>query len=157
MDSTFFPPGRLDPVLDSGVGDENAVVTPEMPGSSPVGQGVLDDQTDRPLLNAAGVQTLGEGQVGEIYGETTATTEAAMPGEGNHHIDGLLGPRVAKVMQGPAGHGVTACTTATTRAGTCRIVSAAPFEPRFREIFNASDPLRHIRNILPWLVHCVVS
>src|SRR3954447_14473957 len=110
MVSTFFPPGRLDPVLDGGVGDENAVVTPEVPGSSPVGQPVLDDQTDSPLLDAAGVQTLGQGQVGQVDGETTATAEAAMPGKGNNHIDRLLGPRVAKVMQGPTGHGVTTGT-----------------------------------------------
>src|SRR4051794_3484707 len=145
MVAWIFFPRRLDPVLDGGVGDENAVVAPEVPGSSPVGQAVVDDQTDSPLLDAVGVQTLGQGQLGKIHGETTATTEAAMAGEGNDDIDGLLGPGVAKVMQGPTGHGVTTGTTATARAGPRRIVSAAPLDPRFREIFNPGDPLRHIR------------
>jgi hypothetical protein len=80
-----------------------------------------------------------------------------MPGEGNNHVDGLLGPRVAKVMQGPTGHGVTTRTTATARARPCRIVPAAPLEPRFREVFNAGDPLRQIRDILPWPLHCLAS
>jgi hypothetical protein len=108
-------------------------------------------------LDAAGVQTLGQGQVGQIHGETTATTEAAMAGEGKDHIDGLLGPRITQVMQGPTGHGVTTGTTAAARAGPCRMVSAAPLDPRLREIFNAGDPLRHIRYILPGPVHCVFS
>src|SRR4051794_41952325 len=130
MPSSFFPPSRLDPVLDGGVGDENAVVTPEVPGSCPVGQGVLDHQTDSPLLDAAGVQTLGQGQVGQIHGETTATTEAAMAGEGNDHIDGLLGPRITQVMQGPTGHGVTTGPTAAARAGAWRVGLGGPPAPR---------------------------
>jgi hypothetical protein len=153
----IFFPRRLDPVLNGGVGDENAVVTPEVPGSRPVGQAVLDDQTDSPLLDTASVQTLGQGQVRQINGETAAAAGAAMAGEGNNHIDRLLGPRVTKIMQGPTGHGVTTCTTATARAGPRRVVSAAPLDPRFREIFNAGDPLRHFRNILPWPVHCLFS
>jgi hypothetical protein len=153
----IFFPCRLDPVLDGGVGDEDAVVTPEVPGSRPVGQTVLDDQTDSPLLDAAGVQTLGQGQVRQINGETAAAASAAMAGKGNNHIDRLLGPRVTKVMQSSTGNGVTTCTTATARAGPCRVVSAAPLDPRFREIFNTGDPLRHIRYILPWPVHCVFS
>jgi hypothetical protein len=64
MDARLFFPRGLDPVLDGRVGDEDAMVAPEVPGSDPIGQTVLDDQADSPLLDAASVQTLGQGQVG---------------------------------------------------------------------------------------------
>jgi hypothetical protein len=153
---SFFP-RRLDPVLDGGVGGEDFVVTPKVPGSGPVRQAVLDDQADSPLLHAAGVQALGQGQVGQIHGETAATAEATMPRETNNHIDGLLGPSVAEVMQGPSGHGVTTGATAAARAAPRRVVAAAPLDPWVREIFNAGDPLRGIRHILAWPVHLPFS
>jgi hypothetical protein len=153
----IFFPRRLNPVLDGGVGHEDAMVAPEVPGSGSVRQTVLDNQADRPLLDAAGVQTLGQGQVGQIHSETTATAEAAMPREGNDHIDGLLGPSVAEVMQSPSGHRVTTGATAATRAEPSRVVAAALFDPWFRQIFNAGDPLRDIRYILAWPVHRLFS
>jgi hypothetical protein len=55
MLSTFFFPSCLDPVLDSGIRDEDAVVTPEVPTGIAVGQAIFDDETDGPLLDAASV------------------------------------------------------------------------------------------------------
>jgi hypothetical protein len=54
----IFFPSRLDPVLDGGVGDEDAVVTPEKPTGVAVGQAIFGDQTDGPLLDAASVLTV---------------------------------------------------------------------------------------------------
>jgi hypothetical protein len=153
---SFFPRG-LNPVLDGGVGDEDFVVAPEVPGSGPVRQAVLDDQAYSPLLHAAGVQALGQGQVGQIHGETAATAEATMPREGNNHIDGLLGPGVAEVMQGPSDHSVTTGAADAARAAPRRVVAAAPFHPWLRKIFNAGDSLRDIRHILAWPVHLPFS
>jgi hypothetical protein len=133
------------------------MVAPQVPGSGPVRQAVLDDQADGPLLDAAGVQTLGQGQVGQTYGETTATAEAPVPRAGDSNIDGPLGPSVAEVMQRPSDHGVTTGAAAAARAGPRRVVAAAPFDPWFREIFNAGDPLRDIRHILARPVHLPFS
>jgi hypothetical protein len=149
----IFFPGRLHPVLDGGVGHEDLVVTPKVPGSRPVRQTVLDDQANSPLLHAAGVQRPGQGQVGQIHGETTATAEAAMSREGHNHIEGLLGPSVTEVMQGPTGHSVTTSPTATARTSPRRVVAAASFDPWFRQIFNTGDSLCDIRYILAWPVH----
>jgi hypothetical protein len=60
----FFFPGCLDPVLDGGVGDEDAVVAPKVPAGGLVGQAVFHHQTNSHPLDAAGVQALGQGQVG---------------------------------------------------------------------------------------------
>jgi hypothetical protein len=153
---SFFPRG-LDPVLEGGVGDEDAVVAPEVPGSGPVRQAVLDDEADSPLLDAAGVQALGQGQTGQVHGETTATAQAAMPREGNNYIDGPLSPGVAEIMQGPTGHGVTTGTTTAARARPRRVVAAALLDPWFRQIFNPGDPLRDVRYILTWTAHPLAS
>lgn len=71
MVSTFFPPGRLDPVLDGGVRDEDAVVAPEVPTGSLVGQAIFGDETDGPLLDTTGVLAVRQSEVGDIDGKAT--------------------------------------------------------------------------------------
>src|SRR3954449_3235223 len=51
--AAFFPPG-LDPVLDRGVGDEDAVLTPEGPAGGAIRQGGPDDQAGGGGGEAAG-------------------------------------------------------------------------------------------------------
>ena len=77
MVSIFFFPGRLDPVLDGGAGDEDAVVAPEVPGGRLVGQAVLGDQADGQILDAAGVLALGPGQVGQVGGEVAGRSRGS--------------------------------------------------------------------------------
>jgi hypothetical protein len=59
MLSTFFFPSRLDPVLDGGVGDEDAVVAPQVPTGSLVGQAIFGDKTNSSLLDTTGVPAVG--------------------------------------------------------------------------------------------------
>jgi hypothetical protein len=80
-----------------------------------------------------------------------------MPREGNNHIDGMLGPSIAEVVQGPSGHRVTTGASATAPAESRWVVAAAPFDPWVRQIFNAGNPLRDIRYILAWAVHRAFS
>src|SRR5438132_296087 len=127
MLSTFFFRRGLDPVLDGGVGDEDAVVPPEVPTDVAVGQAVFGDQTDGPLLDAAGVAAVGQSQVGEIDGETTAAAEAALAGESDNQFDGA---GIAEVMESARAHGITTGAVATTRAGSGRPVAAAAFDAR---------------------------
>ena len=98
--AAFFPPG-LDPVLDGGPGDEDAMIPPEMPTRRPVRQAVLDDQADRRLLHAMGVVALGQGQVGHVGIEAPAAVGAAVLGVGDHEVDRPAGADVAQVMQDP--------------------------------------------------------
>jgi hypothetical protein len=75
----IFPPRVLHPVLDGGVGDEDAVVSPQVPTGRPVGQTVLRNESDRQLLDATGVEAPGECEVGEVGGEVAAAGSAAVP------------------------------------------------------------------------------
>src|SRR3954451_9604629 len=99
MLSSFFPPRGLDPVLDGGVGDEDAMVAPQVPTGGLVGQAVFGHQADSHSLDAAGVQTLGQGQVGQIATEAATALGAAMLGVGDYQIDRVVGVGVAQVVQ----------------------------------------------------------
>src|SRR5215203_3055164 len=93
-----FPPRLLDPVLDGGEGDEDAVVAPQVPARVAVGQAVLSHQADGHPLDAERVAAVGQGQVRKVGGETAAATGAAMAGELDQQVDGPLAPRVAEVV-----------------------------------------------------------
>src|SRR5215210_126006 len=104
MVSTFFPPSRLDPVLDGGVGDEDAVVAPQVPAGGLVGQAIFGDETGGPLLDAASVSAVRQSQVGEIGGKATATPEAAVTRERDHRVNGVVGPSIPEVVEGARSH-----------------------------------------------------
>lgn len=50
-----FPPRSLNPILDGGEGNEDPVVTPEVPTGVAIGQAVLGYHAHGELLDAAGV------------------------------------------------------------------------------------------------------
>jgi hypothetical protein len=100
MLSTFFSPRCLNPVLDGGVGDKDAVVTPEVPTGVAVGQTIFRDKTDGTPLDAASVQAVGQRQVRDVTGEAAAAVEAAMAGESDNEVNGAVSAGVAEVMQG---------------------------------------------------------
>src|SRR3954449_12207829 len=104
MHSSFFPPGGLDPVLDGGVRDEDAVVAPQVPTGGLVGQAIFGDETDGPLLDTAGVSAVRQSQGGDISGEATSTAEAAMAREGDDQVNRAVGPSLAKVVEGTRAH-----------------------------------------------------
>jgi hypothetical protein len=157
MLSIFFFPGRLDPVLDGGVGHEDAVVAPQVPTGNLVGQAIFGDKTNGPLLNTTGVLAVGQSQVGNITGEATATAEAAMPRESDNQINGAVGPSITEVMEGPRAHGIAAGAVTTARAGARRPVATAPLNARLGQVFDTRDALGDIRDIFSWTSHRLFS
>jgi hypothetical protein len=157
MLSTFFFPSRLDPILDGGVGHEDAVIAPQVPTGDLVGQAVFGDETDGPLLDPAGIVAVGQGQVGNVTGEAAATAEAAMAGESDNQVNGAVGPRIAEVMEGTGSDSIAAGAVATARAGSRRPVATTPLETRLGEVFDTSDALGDIRDIFSWTSHRLLS
>src|SRR4051812_15114881 len=153
MVAIFFPPGRLDPVLDGGVGDEDAVVAPQVPTGSLVGQPVFGDETDGPFLDTAGVSAVRQSQAGQINGEATAAPEAAVAREGDDHVNRAAGPRITEVVEGTGAHGIATGTMAAARTGSRRPVAAPPLDPRLGQVFDARDALGYVGDILTWTSH----
>jgi hypothetical protein len=157
MLSTFFSPSRLDPVLESGIRDEDAVLTPEVPTGVAVGQPIFRDKTDGALLDPACVQAVGQSQVGDVTCEATAAVEAAMAGENDNQINGAVGPSITKVMEGTGAYGIATGAVPTARAGSPRPVATAPLDARLGQVFDTSDALGDIRYIFSWTSHRLLS
>jgi hypothetical protein len=122
-----------------------------------VGQAILGNKTDGPLLNTTSVLAVGQNQVGNITGEATATAEAAMAGESDNQVNGAFGPSITKVMEGTGAHGIAAGAAATARAGSRRPVATAPLDARFGQVFDTRDALGNIGHIFPWTNHRLLS
>ena len=129
------------------------MVTPEVPTGRSVGQAIFGDEADGQLLDPAGIQAVGQSQVGKVTGEATATAEAAMAGERDDQLNGAVGPRIPEVMEGALAHGIAAGAVAAARARSRRPVAAAPRDARFGQVLNTCDALGDIRDIFPWTSH----
>src|SRR5262245_29747061 len=149
---SFFPRG-LDPVLDGGVGDEDPVVAPQVPAGGLVGQAVLGHKADGQSLDAAGVQALGQSQVGQIDAEVATAAGAAMLGVADDKIDGAAGAGVAQVVQGASGNRVAAGAVAAATAPASRVVAAAPLDTRPGKVLDAGNALGDVGDVLAWTKH----
>ena len=107
------------------------MVAPQVPTGRLIGQPVLGDQANSQSLDAAGIEALGQGQVGEVNGEATATAKAAMAGEGDLQIDGPAAAGIAQVMEGATGHGIAAGAMTTAGAAPRGEIAATAFHLRF--------------------------
>jgi hypothetical protein len=149
----FFFPGGLDPVLDGGVGDEDAVVAPQVPTGSLVGQAVFGHQTDSHPLDAAGVQALGQGQVRQVDAEAATAVGAAMLGVGDNKVDRAARVGVAQIVQGARGDGVTAAAATTEPTTASRVVAASRFDTRLGKILDPGNALGDVGDVLAWTGH----
>src|SRR5262249_21403287 len=81
----FFSPS-LNPVLDRGKRDKDAVVAPEVPTRGPVGQAVFDHQPYRQINHAVGVLTAGGRQIREVGAKVFATLRTGVLRIRDHEI-----------------------------------------------------------------------
>src|SRR5579871_2340994 len=153
MLSIFFFPSRLDPVLDGGPRDEDAVIAPQVPTGSLVGQAIFGDKTNGPFLDTTCVLAVGQSQVRNITGEATTTVETAMSRESDNQVNRAVGPSITEVMEGTGAHSIAAGAVATARAGARRPVTTAPLDARLGQVFDTSDALADIGDIFSWTSH----
>ena len=128
-----------------------------MPTGGLVGQTIFGDQTDAPLLDSTGVLAVRQSQIGHITGEATATVEAAMAGERDHQIDGLVGPSITEIVEGTTTRAIATSAVATTRAKPCWPVATVPLKARLGKVFDTSDAFGDIKDILTWTSHHLLS
>src|SRR5437868_7912108 len=96
----FFSP-RLDPVLNRGKRDKDAVVSPEVPTRWSVGQAVLDHEPHGQVYHAMGVLTSGWGQIGEVRVKVLATLRTVVLRIGDHQITRTPHVEIPEVVQPP--------------------------------------------------------
>jgi len=63
-----------------------------------VGESIFAHQANGQILDATGIEALGQSQFRHVHSEATATLCAAMSGEGNEQVDGPSGVSVAQIV-----------------------------------------------------------
>ena len=99
------------------------MISPQVPTGRAVRQAVLSDEANGQLLDATGVEALGECEVGQVGGEVAATGSAAMPGECNDHLEGSAGACIAEVVECACADAVSSGGAVTLGTGTGREVA----------------------------------
>src|SRR5512144_3157770 len=94
----FFSP-RLDPVLDRGKRDKDAVVAPEVPTRGPIGQAVLDHQPYRQIHHAVSILTAGWRQIREVGAKVLATLRTVMLGIRDEQITRTPHVEIAQIVE----------------------------------------------------------
>src|SRR6266446_8972600 len=112
----FFSP-RLDPVLDRGKRDKDAMGSPEVPTRWSVGQTVLDHKPHGEVHHAVGVLTAGWCQIGEVHVKVLATLRTVVLRIGDHKITRTPHVEIPQVVQRPLGLLIPVSLVRATRTG----------------------------------------
>src|SRR3954447_14069198 len=134
----FFPPG-LDPVLDRGVGDEDAVIAPEVPTGGAEGQSVLDDQADRQADDAMGVVAAGGCEVGGVGVEVLAAPGTEVLRVRQPDVMGPAREEVAEVVEGARELAIAVGAVPAAGTGPSLEVAAASEDLGLGQVLDPSD------------------
>src|SRR5262252_6990506 len=142
----FFSP-RLDPVLNRGKRDKDAVVSPEVPTRWAVGQAVLDHEPHGQVYHAVGVLTSGGCQIGEVRVKVLATLRTVMLRIGDHQITRTPHVEIPEVVQPPLELFISVSLVRATRTGL-PLVGATVRDDLWRwQVGNRSNSFGRIGSI----------
>ena len=145
--STPFFPRRLDPVLDGSKGYEYAMVSPKVPGSSPVGQSVLHHCSYRCVHNPLSILGARWGKVGHVRVEVDITVFAAVFGVDEVNIPRTPGSQIAQIMKCSASSTVAVTTLTALGAATTPVVARTMLDDRLGQLAWIGNTLGAIGNI----------
>src|SRR5215475_12394478 len=148
----FFSPS-LDPVLDRGKRDKDAVVSPEVPTRGPVGQAVFDHQPYRQINHAVGVLTARWCQIGEVRAKVLATLRTVMLGIGHQQITRTPHIEIPQIMQRPMRLLVPIGLVPTARTRVPYVVATVGDDLRLGQVSGHRDPFARVGSGLTWTEH----
>src|SRR5919197_3049794 len=148
----FFSPS-LDPVLDRGKRDKDAVVAPEVPTRGPVGQAVFDHQPYRQINHAVGVLSAGWRQIREVRVKVLATLRTVVLRIGDHEIPRTPQVEIPQVVQRPLVLLVPIGLVPTTRTRVARVGATGRDDLWRWQVSNRGNPFGGIGSIRPRTEH----
>jgi hypothetical protein len=148
----FFSPS-LDPVLDRGKRDKDAVVAPEVPTRRPVGQAVFDHQPYRQINHAVRVLSAGWRQVREVGAKVLATRRTVMLGIGHQQITRTPPIEIPQIMERPMRLLVSIGRVTTTRARLSKVVATVWDDLGLWQVCGCGDPSAWVGSVLTWTEH----
>jgi len=134
--------------LDGGVGNENAVIAPQVPTGGLIGQAVLHDESDGQRNHAMGVMGLGQGVVRHVRVEILAAPGAAMLGVNKVDVARATGNQVTHIVENSFAGPVAETRPVTIGTRPMREVAAALNDLGCGQIFGSRDAFRDVRQIL---------
>ena len=150
--SAFFPPG-LDPVLDRGERDEDAMVSPKAPTGGAIRQGVLHDQLHGQINHAVRVVTARRSQCRHVRVEVLPALGAIMDRIGELNVVWPAREKVAQIMKRSMRSPISITTVSTACAGTTTMTTTTLNDLRFGKIFDGCDAFGSIPNVSTWACH----
>jgi len=150
----FFSPS-LDPVLDRGTRDKDAVVAPEVPTRGSGGQAVFDHQPYRQIHHAVGILTARGGQIGEVGTTVLATLRTVMLGIGHQQIPRTPYVEIPQIMQRPMRLLVPIGRVTTTRTRVPYVVATVGDDLGLWQVCGCGDPGAGVGSVLTWTEHRV--
>ena len=150
--SAFFPPG-LDPVLNRGERDEDAMVSPKAPTGHAIRQTVLHDQSHGQVDHAVRVVTARRSQCPHVRVEVLPAVGAKVNRIGELNVVWPTRENVAQIMKRSMRGPISITTASTARAGTTTMITTALNDLRFWKIFGGCDAFGSIWNVPTWSRH----
>src|SRR5215475_8308671 len=152
----FFSP-RLDPVLDRGKRDKDAVVAPEVPTRGSVGQAVFDYQPYRQIHHAVRVLSAGWRQIREVRVKVLATLRTVMLRIRDDKIPRTPEVEIAQVVERPLVLLVPISLVPTPRTHLARVGATGRDDLWRWQVGNGGHPFGGIGSIRPWTEHgCIL-
>src|SRR5262245_23224609 len=148
----FFPP-RLDPVLDRGKRDKDAVVAPEVPTRRSVGQAVVDHHTYRQSHHAVRVLRAGWRQLREVRVKVLATRRTVMLRIRDDKSPRTPEVEIAQVVQRPLVLLVPIGLVPTPRTCLARVGATGRDDLWRWQVGNGGNPFGGIGSIRPRTKH----
>ncbi len=150
--SAFFSPG-LDPVLDRGERDEDAMVSPKAPTGGAIRQGVLHDQLHGQINHAVRVVTARRSQCRHVRVEVLPALGTIMHRIGELNVVWPSREEIAQIMKRSMRSPISITTMSTACAGTTTMTATTLNDLRLGKIFGGCDAFGSIRNVLAWACH----
>src|SRR5262249_3772190 len=148
----FFSP-RLDPVLDGGKRDKDAVVAPQVPTRGPVGQAVFDHQPYRQIHHAVGVLSAGWRQIREVRAKVLATLRTGVLRIRDHEITRTPHIEIPQIMQRPMRLLAPIGRVTTTRARLPEVVATVGDDLGLWQVCGGGNPGAGVGAGLNWTEH----
>jgi hypothetical protein len=150
--SAFSPPG-LDPVLDRGEGDEDAMVSPKAPTGHAIRQAVLHDQSHGQVDHAVRVVTARGSQCRHVRVKVFPALRAIVDRIGEPDVVWSTREKVAQIMKRSLRGPISITTVPAACAGTPTMIAATLYYLRIWKIFAGCDALGGIWNVPTWSRH----
>src|SRR5882724_9427939 len=152
----FFSPS-LHPVLHGGEGDEDAVVSPQVPTCRAVGQAILDHDPHGQVNHPVGVLTAGWREIRQVSVEVFMAFRTGVLRIHDDEIPRTPQVEIPEVVQRSLERLIPIGLVTTTRTGLARVGATGKDNLWRRQVYNGCHPFGGIGSIRSRTAHgCVL-